>query len=81
MPRSATEAVLPRQELGITQAIISSKTDSFDFQKSTESCHGFLELLQKLKLSARNGFKQPLIITVAEKQGRTRNMMKRRNLL
>ncbi|KAH3880965.1 hypothetical protein DPMN_004887 [Dreissena polymorpha] len=46
-----------------------------------QSCHGFLEMLQKLKLSADNGFNQPLIVTVAEKQGRTRNVMKRRNLL
>ncbi|KAH3792358.1 hypothetical protein DPMN_145852 [Dreissena polymorpha] len=28
-----------------------------------QSCHGFLEILQKLKLSAGNGFKQPLIMT------------------
>ncbi|KAH3841235.1 hypothetical protein DPMN_114694 [Dreissena polymorpha] len=34
------EAVLQRQELGITQAILSSKTDSFGLQKSTKE--GFL---------------------------------------
>ncbi|KAH3735432.1 hypothetical protein DPMN_041961, partial [Dreissena polymorpha] len=33
-------AVLPRQELGITQAILSSKTDSVGLQKSTKE--GFL---------------------------------------
>ncbi|KAH3740199.1 hypothetical protein DPMN_046896 [Dreissena polymorpha] len=34
------EAVLPRQELGITKAILSSKTDSVGLQKSTKE--GFL---------------------------------------
>ncbi|KAH3785753.1 hypothetical protein DPMN_163846 [Dreissena polymorpha] len=34
------EVVLPRQELGITQAILSCNTDSFGFQKSTKE--GFL---------------------------------------
>ncbi|KAH3736170.1 hypothetical protein DPMN_042733 [Dreissena polymorpha] len=43
-PRETTEAstakLLPRQELGITRAILSSNTDSFGFQKSTKE--GFL---------------------------------------